>query len=144
MQPTAPDLLLLALRAAALIQFALALFNFVLIPVMKWGNDLAKMPLLLREVFKVHSIFIAITVGIFAVLTWRFAGEMVAKNDALAVWLAASIGIFWLTRTILQWTHYSPVDWRESSGRTFLHFLLFFGYGIFAAVYLLAAFASHS
>jgi len=136
--------LFLALRLAAALQIALALFNFFLTPIMKWQGELAKLSLLVREVFKVHSIFIAITVGIFGVLTWRFSREMASANDAVAVWLAASIGFFWLVRALLQWTHYSPTHWRGNLDRTLLHLILFFGYGAFATVYLLAAFSRFS
>jgi hypothetical protein len=107
---------------------------------MKWEPDLAQMPLLLREVFRIHCYFISITLVIFGALTWRFAADMAAATSPICVWLALGIGIFWLVRSIMQWLHYSPSHWRGQTGRTIIHFLLFFGYGALAAVYVTAAF----
>jgi hypothetical protein len=107
---------------------------------MKWKTDLERMPLLIREVFHIHCLFISLTLAIFGVLTWRFAGEIAAAANPLCIWIAAVIGIFWLVRSAMQWLHYSPTHWRGDAARTAIHFLLFFGYGALAAVYLAAAF----
>jgi hypothetical protein len=130
----------LGLRAAALGQIGVALLNLFLIRIMKWTPDLERMPLLIREVFRIHCIFISITLAIFGVLTWRFAAEIATQTNPLGTWLAAGIGIFWMVRSIMQWSHYSPSHWRGEATRTLIHFLLFFGYGALAAVYLAAAF----
>jgi len=130
----------LGLRVAALAQLGVALLNLWLIRIMKWKPDLERAPLLIREVFQIHCYFISITLAIFGVLTWRFAPDIAAAATPLCAWLAAGIGIFWLVRSGMQWTHYSPTHWRGDTGRTVIHFVLFFGYGAFAAVYLLAAF----
>jgi len=51
----------LALRAAAIAQFTVAMLNLFLIRIVKWKPDLARAPLLIREVFHIHVIFISIT-----------------------------------------------------------------------------------
>lgn len=130
----------LGLRVAAVAQLSVALLNLALIRIMKWKPDLERMPLLIREVFRVHCYFISITLAIFGVITWRFAPEIAAATPGLAVWLAVGIGAFWFIRSAMQWLHYSPSHWRGNPGRTVIHFLLFFGYGALAAVYLAAAF----
>ncbi len=132
----------LALRTVAVAQFGIGVLNFLLVPLMGWKADLARLPLLVREVFHVHLIFISISVALFAVLTWRFAGEMAGAANPLAGWLATAIGIFWGIRAIMQWTHYSAAHWRGIPTRTGLHWLLFFGYGAFAVVYLAAGLLS--
>jgi hypothetical protein len=130
----------LALRAAALGQFAVAILNLFLIRIMKWKPDLDRAPLLIREVFRIHVIFISITLSVFAVLTWRFVHEIASAASPLAIWLAAAIGLFWLVRYAMQWLHYSASHWHESSLRTFIHWTLFLGYGAMAIVYFAAAF----
>lgn len=134
------SLLELGLRVAALAQFAIAAINLSLVRLMGWRADLERMPLLIREVFRVHVIFITITVGTFAVLTWRFASEIATRANPIAGWLAAAVGIFWAARSILQWTHYSRSHWLGDRTRTVLHWLLFLGYGALGALYLGAAF----
>jgi len=130
----------LFLRAAAIGQFAVAVLNLWLIRIMKWKPDLERMPLLIREVFHIHCIFISLTLSIFAVLTWRFAKDIASAANPLCVWLAAGIGMFWLVRSLMQWSHYSSSHWRENSLRTAIHWTLFIGYGALASVYFTAAF----
>jgi hypothetical protein len=130
----------LILRLAALAQFAVAILNLFLIRIMKWKPDLERAPLLIREVFRIHVVFISITLSIFAVLTWRFAHEIARAVSPLAIWLAAAIGLFWLVRSAMQWLHYSASHWRGNSLRTLIHWTLFLGYGAMAIVYLAAAF----
>jgi hypothetical protein len=129
----------LALRGVAIGQFAIAILNLFLIRIMHWKQDLDRAPLLIREVFHVHCIFISITLSIFAALTWRFAPEMASALEPMAIWIAAAIGIFWLVRSIMQWTYYSASHRRGNALRMLVHWLLFLGYGAFAAVYFIAA-----
>ena len=129
-----------ALRAAALTQFAVAILNLFLIRIMKWEPDLDRAPLLIREVFRIHVVFISITLAIFAVLTWRFAHEIASAASPLAIWFAVAIGLFWLARSAMQWLHYSASHWRGDAPRTVIHWALFLGYGAMATVYLTSAF----
>jgi hypothetical protein len=130
----------LLLRTVAIAQFAIAILNLFLIRIMNWKPDLERGPRLIREVFHVHCIFISITLSIFAVLTWRFAGDIASRSNSLAMWLGAAIGLFWLARSIMQWSHYSATHWRGRPGRIAIHWTLFLGYGAFAAVYFTAVF----
>ena len=127
------------LRLAALAQLGVALLNLFLVRIMKWERDLISAPLLIREVFQIHIYFISITLAIFGALTWRFAGEIATGTHPLCVWLAAGIGVFWAVRSVMQWSHYSAVHWRGDKIRTAIHWILFLGYGAFAAVYFAAA-----
>lgn len=133
------DNLELFLRLAALAQLGVVVLNLFLVRLMNWRPDLEAMPLLLREVFRIHVYFISITLAIFGVLTWRFAGEIAIAAQPLCVWLAIGIGIFWAIRSVMQWSHYSTVHWRGDRVRTLIHWMLFLGYGGFAAVYFTAA-----
>lgn len=130
-----PELLL----AAAAGQIFIALLNLFLARLMRWQEDLRRIPLLIREVFHIHSWFISVTLTIFGVLTWRFAREMATGAQPLASWLAAAIGLFWGVRTILQVTYYSSSHWRGQAGRTVIHICLLLAYGGMAATYLIAA-----
>src|SRR6267143_5944601 len=118
-----------ALRAAALAQFAVAILNLFLIRIMKWKPYLERAPLIIREVFRIHVVFISITLSIFGALTWRFAHEIASAASPLAIWLAVAIGLFWLIRSAMQWLHYSASHWHGNSLRTAIHWTLFLGYG---------------
>jgi hypothetical protein len=127
------------LGLAALAQLGVAILNLWLIPIMKWQTDLRRMPLLIREVFRIHCVFISITLSIFAVLTWQFANDIASGANQLAIWLAFAIGAFWLIRSAMQWLYYNPSHWRGNFARTVIHWLLFLGYGALATVYFTAA-----
>jgi hypothetical protein len=127
------DHLALFLRIGAAGQFAVAMINLCIPRLMKWDHTLAEMPLLLREVFRVHVWFITITLCIFATVTWRFAAEMMT-NPACR-WLAGGIAIFWGIRTLLQLAFYSPSHWRGKVKETVIHLILLAAYGGLALVY---------
>ena len=127
------------LRAVAVAQIVIACLNLALVRIMKWHAEVERMPLLIREVFHVHGFFISVTLAIFATLTWRFARDIATSANPLCVWFAAAIGIFWATRTIMQWTFYSASHWRGDRSRTIVHWALTFLYGGFAVVYFAAA-----
>ena len=128
-----PPLLCLAAIGQALI----AILNLYLVRLLHWEEPVARMPLLVREVFHVHAWFISITLTIFAVLTWRFAGDL--SSLALGRWLAGGIALFWGLRAILQVTYYSSEHWRGHPGPTAVHITLLIVYGGFTLVYGMAA-----
>src|SRR5437667_9593928 len=127
-----------ALRLVALAQFAVAILNLFLVRIMKWKPDLERAPLLIREVFRIHVVFISITLSIFGALTWRFAYEIANASSPLAIWLAVAIGLFWLVRSAMPWLHYSASHWHGNSLRTLIHWTLFVGYGAMAFIYFAA------
>jgi hypothetical protein len=129
----------LLLRLAALAQLGVAILNLFLIRIMKWRCELNTVPLLIREVFQIHVYFISITLAIFGAVTWRFAAEIAHADQPICVWLAIGIGAFWAVRSVMQWSHYSAVHWRGDRLRTLIHWMLFLGYGAFAAIYFTAA-----
>ncbi|MEW6160385.1 MAG: hypothetical protein AB1813_23365 [Verrucomicrobiota bacterium] len=127
-----------ALRLAAAGQIAVALLNLALVRIMGWKPDLDQLPLLIREVFYVHSWFISITLVLFGIFTWRFAIEM--ESNLACRWLAAGIAFFWFFRTLLQVGYYSSSHWRGQPGRTVIHGTLLIAYGALSAIYACAAF----
>ena len=129
-----------ALYIAAAAQLSVAVLNLFLVRIMKWEEEVARMPQLVREVFHVHAWFITITLAIFGVVTIRFAGELAAGTNDLGRWLAAGIGIFWLIRWLMQFFYYNSSHWRGKRAETIVHIVLIFLYGSLAGVYLLAAF----
>jgi hypothetical protein len=131
--------LVLGLQAAAALQIGIAILNLFLSRILDWEEELRKASKLLNEVFHVHSWFISITVAIFGLMSWRFAGELAGNGPAIDRWLAGCIGLFWGIRTVMQVAYYSSSHWRGKPGRTMIHLVLLLIYGGFAAVYGLVA-----
>ena len=128
------------LKIAALGQLFIAGLGLALPRIMGWKSHIAAMPLLIREVFVIHGWFISFTCAIFGVLSFRFAEAIAQQEHEMLRWFAALVGAFWALRCVMQWTHYSREHWRGIPRETVIHWLLFFGYGAWAAVYFLAAF----
>jgi hypothetical protein len=127
------------LRLAAFGQLIIAGLGPWVATLLNWHADMAKLPLLLREVFWVHTWFIALTCGIFAAITWRFARDIAAAVHPMMRWWSAAIALFWTIRVTMQWTYYSAEHWVGKGPETAVHWTLFFGYGAFAITYWLAA-----
>src|SRR5271155_1282574 len=83
------------LEAAAVLQLGIAVLNLFLARLLNWREAISQMPLLVREVFRVHAWFISITLAIFAAMTLRFARQMADGADPVCQWLVAGIGLFW-------------------------------------------------
>ena len=132
------DLLEIGLVLAAIGQFSIAMINLWLVPIMHWQEDVARIPLLIRQVFHVHGWFITLTLVIFAALTFRFARELAAGTLPVYRWIAVLIALFWGIRVVLQLTYYSSSHWRGIRSRTVVHCILLMVYGLFTVVYLIA------
>jgi len=99
---------------------------------------LAAMPLLVREVFRVHQWFITITLLLFAFWTWKIIPQIGQGSD-LAGWILAGISLFWGIRTILQVTYYSSSHWKGKTRESLVHVLLLLAYGGCSLVYATGA-----
>jgi hypothetical protein len=132
-----PSTLWIQLAAAA--QLAVGVLNLCLVPMLGWRAELARVDLLVRQVFHVHAWFVSATLGIFAAISFRFADAIAAGDQPALVWLAAGIGGFWGLRTLLQVGYYSSSHWRGRPGRAAIHVVLLLLYSSLTAVYLAAA-----
>ena len=132
------DWLVLLLKSFAAAQCAVVVLNLFLIRLLGWQDELTRLSLLPRQVFRVHIGFITLTLLIFGVLTWRFAVPMAAGSNPLATWLAGGIGLFWGVRTVMQVAYYSSEHWRGKRPQTVAHIVLLLLYGSMSATYLWA------
>ena len=123
------------LQAAAIGHFGIALLSTQLNRLLHWEEEIARMGLLVREVFELHSRFITLTLTLFGVWTWRFAPELAAGGNEVAAWLAGGIAVFWGIRTVCQWTHYSRSHWQGKPRETAAHWTLTIVYGCWSFLY---------
>lgn len=117
-------------------QVFVAFLNLFLSRILNWKEDIARMPLLLREVHTVHSWFISIILLIFASMTLGYHHEIVeGKNQPLQT-LMLLIGTFWSFRALLQVFYYSSSHWKGRPVRTLIHIGCMVVYGGMGFVYL--------
>jgi hypothetical protein len=131
--------LTLALQICGWLQLFICCLNLFLPAIMRWHEDLNRLPLLIKEVFFVHSWFISLLTAIFASMTLKFGQEMFNGSNLACTYLAAMIGAFWLFRTILQVTYYSSSHWRGNRRRTLIHIACLLVYGGVSSTYIFAA-----
>lgn len=128
------------LRLAAAGQLFIAVLGPMIPRLLNWREPIANMPLLVREVFHIHTFFIGLTCAIFGTLTWAFAHDIATAAHPMLRWFAFCLGLFWGIRCVMQWAFYSASHWRGLLPQTIAHWALFLGYGGFTAAYLFAAF----
>lgn len=118
-----------ALYFFAVVQIVIGALVFLLPSLLDWHAPLASLPRLLREVYHVHALFLALTL-------WIFAGMTFYSADAMGP-LGICIGLFWAVRVAVQLFYYSPAHWRGRRQETLVHAFLLAVYGSMSATYLL-------
>ncbi len=125
------------LYGCASMQVVIAALNLALPRILGWQAAIAAMPLLVREVFHVHSWFISATLVIFAVLTFACADAM-TRGDTEAAMIAWCVAAFWALRVAIQLFYYSGSHHHGRRFETFVHWALLLVYGGMAASYAIA------
>ena len=119
-----------ALNFFAAVQIAIGVLIFFLPRMLGWTASLSALPRLLREVYHVHALFLALTL-------WIFAGLTLYSGEALGP-LGACIGLFWAVRVGVQLFYYSPAHWLGELRETCAHLALLAVYGSMSATYFVA------
>jgi len=95
------------LWAAGAVQLVILAANFFLPRKLRCSENLSRVSLMIRSVFVVHWIYIALVLGIFSALSFWFAPEL-AGASRLGRFLSAAIAVFWLLRLPIQLFAYDP------------------------------------
>jgi hypothetical protein len=127
---------LLNLRIVGLIMAALAVLNLFVPRRFRWQEEMARLSLLNRQIFQAHSIFLILTLGMFAALL-LLCGPDLLEPTRLARAILIGLTTFWTLRMLMQWFFYSPEVWRGDRFKTVMH-------GVFSVtwVYVSGVFAS--
>ena len=89
---------------------ALSLMHIIIPKYFKWEQELASLSLITKQIFYVHTFFIAFTVLLMGLLCIKYSRELIYDPFGRVI----SLGLFgfWLTRLIFQFLVYSPSVWR--------------------------------
>lgn len=109
----------LRIVGAALILLALA--HVVFPRHFRWRDELASLSLINRQIMKVHTLFIALTVLLMGILCLSSAADLVATPLGRRV--ALGLAIFWFFRLVIQFFGYSSELWRGKPFETAVHVL---------------------
>ncbi len=99
--------------AAGVVQLFVASLNIVLPKKLQYRENIAKLSPIVRQVFVVHAVYIALVLVFFGVLCLLFAGEL-AGASAMGRFLSGFLAVFWLLRMGIQLFYYDPQLKREN------------------------------
>ena len=85
-----------------------------------WDEELPRLSLMNRQMFVVHSFFIALAVGLMGALGLFFADALLEKTR-LGKLVLAGLTIFWSARLITQLFVYDSRLWRGNRFHTRVH-----------------------
>jgi hypothetical protein len=107
---------------------ALSLLHLAFPKRFDWPQELARLSLLNRQIFLVHTLFIMVVVALMGiVMTW--APETLLERSKLGVWVAAGFTLFWGLRLVIQWFGYSRRLWWGKPLETAVHCLFTLAWG---------------
>lgn len=113
---------------------ALSLMHIIIPKYFKWEKELASLSLITKQIFYVHTFFIAFTVLLMGLLCIKYSHELVYDPFGRVI----SLGLFgfWLTRLIFQFLVYSPNVWRGKRFETVMHVVFAITWTYFTGVFL--------
>jgi hypothetical protein len=124
----------LHLEITGILLVVLAAIHVVFPKKFHWSRELPKLDLINRQIFVVHTFFIAATVALMGLLCVSSAEELV--QTAFGRRIAGALAVFWFLRLLAQLFYYSPELWRGRRFESAVHvvFTIFW-------IYLVALFA---
>ena len=81
---------------------------------------MARLSLLNRQIFQVHSIFLVLMLALISALLLTSADALL-EPTRLSRAVLAGLTIFWGLRMLMQWFFYSPELWRGHRFNTAMH-----------------------
>lgn len=86
-----------------------------------WDKELKSLSLINRQMMKVHTLFISLTVLLMGLLCLTSSAELIQTN--LGKKISLGLGIFWTVRLFIQFFGYSTDLWKGKKFETFMHIM---------------------
>lgn len=103
-----------------------------------WKDELARLSLLNRQIFWVHTFFIALTLVLMGSVTTLYANRLLEPHPVNGAILAAA-AIFWACRLFVQFFVYDSKLWKGNLFNTWMHVLFSCLWTYLVATYSIAA-----
>ena len=124
----------LHLRLAGALHLVLAALHVVFPKRFHWKEELARLSLLNRQMFLVHTGFICLVLVMLGSLS-LFAPHALLEPTPLSRLVLGGIATFWGLRLLVQWFVYDARLWRGDRFNTAVHVAFSVLWAYFAAVY---------
>ena len=125
----------LHLKIIGVLLMVLALLHVNFPRYFKWKVELSLVSHINRQMMYVHAFFIAFGVFLMGLLCFTSATELATTTFGRRISLG--LGIFWLTRLLIQFFGYSSLLWKGKTFETTVHVLFSVLWTYFSVVFLL-------
>ena len=122
------------LLICGILQIGLAILHIIFPKYFNWKQELASLSLINRQIMYIHTLFIAIAVGLMGILSITEAEALVNTN--LGQKICLGFGLFWLIRLFVQFFGYSSQLWKGKLFETVVH-IVFSGLWLYMSVVFL-------
>jgi hypothetical protein len=106
----------------------------------RWEQELARVSLLTRRIFYVHTFFIALGVVMAGAVSFLYADSLL-RPGPLSRAILVGMTAFWLCRLLAQFFAYDSAIWRGDRFRTSMHVVFSLLWFYVTGVYTWALFA---
>ncbi len=131
---TLPLSLALHLKFCGAALLGLAALHAVMGRHLRWKEDLASLSLVNRQIFYVHTFFLALVLALLGLLS-LFGTSALLQPSLLARYLLGGITLFWLFRLVFQFAVYSPQLWHGKKFETLIHVVFTLLWSYMSVVY---------
>ncbi|MCE9598690.1 MAG: hypothetical protein K8S54_12035 [Spirochaetia bacterium] len=109
------------IQIAGILQIALAVLHLLFPARFNWREETARLSLLNRQIFYVHTFFVCLILVLFGLLSIFFADELMLPQP-LSKAVSGGISVFWLCRLLAQLFVYDSSLWKGKTFETVVHF----------------------
>ena len=115
------ELLLIHLHLGGVAMASLVIVNLFVPSRFHWREEMARLSLVNRQIFQVHTVFLVLTLALFSALLLTCAAELL-EPTRLSRAVLIGLTIFWGLRMAVQWGFYSSALWRGHRFNTIVHY----------------------
>ncbi len=108
-------------KVAGALLIALSALHAVFPKYFKWEAELISLSLINRQMFYIHTFFIALLLLLMGLLCLTSAPELI--NTSLGKKVSLGLAMFWLARLAIQFFGYSSELWKGKKFETGIHIL---------------------
>jgi hypothetical protein len=123
------------LKIIGFVLMALAMVHAIFPRYFHWKEELKDLSLINRQMMKVHTFFIALTVFLMGLFCVIHTDEIIGTH--LGKIISLGFGIFWFFRLVIQFVGYSPELWKGKTFETIVHIIFAFLWAYLSVVFFL-------
>jgi hypothetical protein len=125
------------IKIAGFVMIVLGAVHAIFPKYFNWKTELMPLSLINRQIFYVHTFFIALTVFLIGILCVTSSQELM--NTPLGKKVSLGIGLFWLCRLAIQFFGYSSDLWKGKRFETVVHIAFSITWAYFSLVFVIAS-----